>query len=93
MTPEDVIGQIDILLENIEPIPYSIANSDLNMNSPDECSMIDNYRADDFQRTLMCAKDFIEQYKELHNAVLQYGRNCKYSFFSVCSECPLRYYC
>ena len=40
--------------------------------------------------TLECAKDFIEQYKELHNAVLQYGRNCKYG---VCSECPLRYYC
>lgn len=90
MTPDDVIGQIDILTENIEPIPYSIAESDLNMNNPYECSMIDNYSADDFQRTLMCAKDFIEQYKELHNAVLQYGRNCKYG---VCSECPLRFYC
>lgn len=90
MTADDVIGQIDILTENIEPIPYSIASSDLNMNNPDECSMIDNYRADDFQRTLMCAKDFIEQYKELHTAILKYSKSCKYG---VCGECPLRYYC
>lgn len=65
MSPEDIIAHLNRMVEIVEPIPYSIASADLNLNEPDECLMIDGYRADYFQSYIMQAIDYIKQFIEL----------------------------
>ena len=65
LSPEDIIEHLEIMSETVEPIPYSIANSDLNLDNPDECLMIDGYRADYFQTYIMSAVNYLKQFIEL----------------------------
>lgn len=61
---DDIIEHLDKMAEIVEPIPYSIASADLNLDNPDECLMIDGYRADYFQTYIMQARDYLIQARD-----------------------------
>lgn len=58
---ENIIGELHTIICECFPCPYHIADADLNCDNPDEVTVIDNYRVDDFQRTLMSAIRVLER--------------------------------